>query len=174
MVSSTPRKDYRKRRHWLHMLAAAVLVTAAGFSGLPSVTPIAEAGPVTKPSMPATLRIPDTPIVSGSARVDLGYLPGSGSVSTRGQYTYTIPIEVPAGRAGMQPSLALVYSSSNSNGVLGEGWSMSGLSVINRCHQTLSTEGVVNGVHMTGSPVDVTAALPRRAIGAIDQWPNSR
>jgi hypothetical protein len=40
------------------------------------------AGPVTKPSMPATLTIPGTPIVPGSAGVDLGYLRGSDRVST--------------------------------------------------------------------------------------------
>jgi hypothetical protein len=104
----------------------------------------------TKPSMPVCAKIPLTPIVWGSGGTpDLGYLPGSGSVSSTGTYIYTIPIEVPPGRAGMAPALALRYSSNAGNGVLGVGWTLSGLSIISRCGQTFSTEGISNGVHLT-------------------------
>ncbi|MFA5060642.1 MAG: LamG-like jellyroll fold domain-containing protein [Candidatus Omnitrophota bacterium] len=41
---------------------------------------------------------------------------------TTGTATISIPIEVPAGRAGIQPSINLLYNSSSPNGILGMGW----------------------------------------------------
>ncbi|GAA0718481.1 SpvB/TcaC N-terminal domain-containing protein [Dokdonella soli] len=64
-----------------------------------------------------------------------GTLPGEAGTSG-GAATYTVPIEVPPGRAGMQPSLALTYNSRSGNGVMGMGWTISGMSSIHRCPQT--------------------------------------
>ncbi len=41
-----------------------------------------------------------------------------------GRATSAVPIAVPQGRKGLQPSLALAYASSNRNGWLGVGWSL--------------------------------------------------
>jgi Salmonella virulence plasmid 65kDa B protein len=37
----------------------------------------------------------------------------------------SVPIAIPAGRAGVQPELTLVYSTGQGNGVFGLGWSLS-------------------------------------------------
>jgi hypothetical protein len=63
-----------------------------------------------------------------------------------GQFTYSIPIKVPAGRAGMQPTLSLEYASNGGDGLLGMGWSLSGLSSITRCGWSLAVDGRVDGV----------------------------
>ena len=41
-----------------------------------------------------------------------------------GTMSYSIPIEVPAGRKGMQPNLALTYHSNSGNGWVGVGWDL--------------------------------------------------
>lgn len=41
-----------------------------------------------------------------------------------GTMSYKIPIEVPPGRNGMDPGLALLYRSSNGNGLVGMGWEL--------------------------------------------------
>src|SRR5207302_1814236 len=55
----------------------------------------------------------------------VGALPATADVQG-GAAVYHIPIEVPPGRNGMQPSLSLDYSSRNGNGIAGVGWTVSG------------------------------------------------
>ncbi|MGW0631178.1 SpvB/TcaC N-terminal domain-containing protein [Streptomyces sp. NPDC002758] len=42
-----------------------------------------------------------------------------------GTGNFTVPLQVPAGRAGMEPKLELVYSTGNGNGLFGLGWGIS-------------------------------------------------
>jgi hypothetical protein len=58
---------------------------------------------------------------------------------------------VPPGTAGMAPELALTYSSQSANGLLGVGWSLSGLASIGRCPQTFAQDGVRVGITFTNS-----------------------
>lgn len=95
------------------------------------------------PPPPIPLDIPDDSLVPADP---VGYLDGSSAVTPTGEYTYTVPIAVPPGRAGMEPSLALSYSSRGGDGLAGVGWSLSGLSEIRRCGRSLATEGEVDGI----------------------------
>ena len=72
--------------------------------------------------------------------------PGSFAVSPSGAGTYTIPIQISPGTAGMQPNLSLTYNSQGGNGLAGVGWSLSGLSAIHRCPATLVQDGFKGGV----------------------------
>lgn len=75
----------------------------------------------------------------------VGTLNGQSGVNG-GAASYSISITVPPGRAGMQPSLSLNYSSKGGNGDLGMGWSLGGLSVISRCPETMAQDGRNRGV----------------------------
>jgi len=61
---------------------------------------------------------------------------GAQEVSADGTVTYSIPIELPAGRAGMNPSFSLAYNSNAGNGtvngIAGIGWVLGGLPAISR------------------------------------------
>lgn len=74
-------------------------------------------------------------------------VPGQFDVSASGAATYSIPIAVPPGTAGMAPSLSLEYSSQSGDGIVGLGFSLSGLPAIGRCPRTVaqdSTRGSVS------------------------------
>src|SRR5262245_44169410 len=67
---------------------------------------------------------PDITLSAGTMR-------GAFSVSATGEAIYTLPLVVPPGRAGMQPSLALTYDSAiGDGGPAGKGFSISGLSTV--------------------------------------------
>lgn len=84
-----------------------------------------------------------------------------------GSYSYSVPIEVPAFR-GLEPKLALAYDSSrtlrNSAGTgnwLGAGWTLDGLSVIERISGTpIPVAGQEKAPSGRGSPRFASAGLP--------------
>ena len=66
---------------------------------------------------------------------------GAYSVSN-GVASYNVPIKLPPAINNLKPSLSLTYSSDNNgSGAVGLGWSISGLSAITLCHQTISQNG---------------------------------
>ncbi len=74
-------------------------------------------------------------------------VPGQMNVGPTGAFTYTIPIAVPPGTAGMVPALSLDYSSQNGDGLQGLGWALSGLPSIGRCPRTAAQDSVHGGVN---------------------------
>jgi len=76
----------------------------------------------------------------------VGYLGGTSEVTPTGDFTWSLPVWVPPGRNGMQPDLGIAYSARGDNGLLGVGFSLSGLSEIHRCGQTMAIDGKVTGV----------------------------
>jgi RHS repeat-associated protein len=69
-----------------------------------------------------------------------------GRTSDAGRATIRIPLTVPPGTAGLEPKLALSYSSAGGNGLLGVGMSLEGLSTISRCPRTQAQDGRQGGI----------------------------
>ncbi len=84
----------------------------------------------------------------------VGSLPGSFNVSGIGAATYSIPIEVPAGRAGITPNISLNYNSMGGNGPLGIGWSIGGLSSIGRTGTNYYNDNPTGDEDWRPDPVD--------------------
>lgn len=59
------------------------------------------------------------------------------AVTESGAATLSVPIQVPRGIGGMEPQLAFGYGSGGGNGLLGVGWSLSGISAISRCPRSV-------------------------------------
>lgn len=67
----------------------------------------------------------------------VGVTGGAFRVDESGAATYSIPIQLAPGTAGVTPPVAINYASQSGAGLLGQGWSVGGLSGISRCRQTL-------------------------------------
>ncbi|WP_437968481.1 RHS repeat-associated core domain-containing protein [Sorangium sp. So ce260] len=131
------------------LLSLLAMLSCAG-DGVPQLGAVRQASKEeAPPEQPDELALPETPIVAGA---DAGYLPGSGQVTPDGAYIYQLPIDVPPGR-GIEPRLAITYSSRAGDGLLGVGFSLSGLSSILRCHKTITVDGVVDGIDNDGTDV---------------------
>ena len=102
----------------------------------------------------ATLRISVTavgasvpPDISGTTLA--AALPPSFAVDNRGAANYSVPLELPSGRAGLQPALAISYNSGAGNGPLGIGASLAtGFPhSITRGRSILARDAMVKGVN---------------------------
>jgi RHS repeat-associated protein len=89
--------------------------------------------------------------INASFAQSVGTTEGVFNVSEMGAANYSIPIKVSDGINGMQPTLAISYSSQGSNGPLGMGWSISGLSAITRTGNTIYHDSKVNGISLSSN-----------------------
>lgn len=78
----------------------------------------------------------------------VGATAGEAGVSPVGGGTYTIPIAAPPGTNGVTPSVALAYNSMGGNGLVGMGWSISGLSMISRVPRSIYQDGAAGSVEL--------------------------
>ena len=63
------------------------------------------------------------------------------AVTPTGAATYNIPLWTPPGARGIEPHLALHYTSGGPDGPMGPGWSLTGTSAIVRCGKTWVSTG---------------------------------
>lgn len=108
-------------------------VVVANLGGGASTPPVAVSCPASAPDP-----IEPTPFEEAPETSTVGWTPGEFAVGSLGEATYTIPIQVPPGRRGHVPSLALTYSSHAGSGPMGPGFAIAGLSSIDRCPWTVA------------------------------------
>lgn len=82
--------------------------------------------------------------------LDAAGVKGKAGVSG-GQASYHIPIDLPPGRNGVQPSISLSYNSQGGSGILGVGWSLNAGSSISRCGATFAQDGITRAVTFSAS-----------------------
>lgn len=90
-----------------------------------------------------------TPADAIVATAAVGTIAATADVDPDGNFTYAIPVQVPPGRGGVQPALALRYSSSGGESALGVGFSLTGVSAISRCARTFAQDGERRSVSLT-------------------------
>ena len=109
----------------------------------------------------------DTLIIDTSFSV--GSINGSASVGSSGAAGYTIPIDLPPGRAGISPQLSISYNSMSGDGLMGLGWGLSGFSSISRTSSDFYHDGIIDGVDFDNN--DQFALDGQRLIGiGSDQY----
>jgi RHS repeat-associated protein len=82
----------------------------------------------------------------------VGLSSGEFRVDESGAAAYSVPINIPEGRAGVMPQVSLNYSSNNlQDGPVGIGWSVGGISAVSRCPQTPINDNAITGVKFTSS-----------------------
>jgi len=91
------------------------------------------------------------PPTNSEPQVLVGELSGEFSVNNLGAANYTVPLAIPPGTAGVEPKLAISYSSRGGNGLLGVGFSLDGLSTITRGGASLDQDGFIDGVDFDGN-----------------------
>jgi RHS repeat-associated protein len=79
----------------------------------------------------------------------VGVVGGEFQAGGNGAASYTIPIVVPPGTSGAVPSIAVSYNSQATNGNVGYGWNISGLSAITRVPKNFYNDGQVKGIKYT-------------------------
>ncbi|MDM8162216.1 FG-GAP-like repeat-containing protein, partial [Labilibaculum sp. K2S] len=86
-----------------------------------------------------------TPVNTDTRTLNTGYqvgsIPGSLTASANGSSNYQVPIQVPPGVNGLVPSLSVNYNSGSSNGLLGYGVNLTGISFISRGANSFIQDG---------------------------------
>lgn len=73
-------------------------------------------------------------------------IPHETQVTAGGAFTYTLPLRIPPGIKEVLPSVAITYNSQGGNGILGMGWSITGLSAISRSGKNLYNDKDITAI----------------------------
>ncbi|HZW53806.1 MAG TPA: SpvB/TcaC N-terminal domain-containing protein, partial [Candidatus Elarobacter sp.] len=79
--------------------------------------------------------------------VSAGTIPGEFEVTERGTASYKITVPTPPGTNDMTPRLALQYNNATQDGMLGAGWTMMGLPLVQRTGANIEQDGFRGGVN---------------------------
>lgn len=87
----------------------------------------------------AVSEAPDAPAAPAplAGATQAGAVAGTFRVDETGSATYDMPLFMPPGSGGVMPQLAIQYSSVASDGYLGHGFALGGLSTISRCRKSV-------------------------------------
>lgn len=88
-------------------------------------------------------------ILGGTDNGIVGKIDDNFDITSLGQVSYNIPIKVPGGTGGVAPMLSIAYNSSSKEGLLGVGFDLAGLSMINRAPANMITDGTVGCVNFS-------------------------
>jgi len=80
----------------------------------------------------------------------VGTIAGAANAAN-GAASYAIPLSLPAGTNGVEPSLSINYNSMSSNGTIGYGWGLSGMSMISRSNSDIYRDGNVSAVDLSNN-----------------------
>ncbi len=78
----------------------------------------------------------------------IGETHGDFAVNSNGAATYNIPITVSPGTNGVEPSISISYNSQAGTGLMGLGWSLSGLSSISRTNWTILHDNLNKSIEL--------------------------
>jgi RHS repeat-associated protein len=147
-------------------LISQTITLAQPVGGSPTPTP-------PSPPSPTPTSAPGSPPLGYdfAPTQSVGEIPFSYSVSVDGAASVTIPIAVPPGRQGIQPKLALVYSSRDGNGPVGTGWRLSGSSSITTCRQSPAVDGSYGGQYPDRFCLDGQRLVPAVLGLNGERWP---
>lgn len=81
----------------------------------------------------------------------IGLTAGQFKVTETGAATYSIPLSLPQGTAGVMPKVAISYNSQGGEGILGMGWNISGSSAITRCPKNIAIDTQIKGIQYDNS-----------------------
>lgn len=87
----------------------------------------------------------------GSSNGIVGKIKDELNVTPSGQLSYELPISTVTGTGGIAPTLTISYNSSTKNGLLGYGFDLMGLSIINRAPSNLHSDGKAGFVNFSGT-----------------------
>ncbi|MBK8257907.1 MAG: VCBS repeat-containing protein [Polyangiaceae bacterium] len=134
---------------WLLFVTGVLLQGCSGFQCITSAVPppprIYACVPQheTRPTI-----LPKAPAIE---TVSAGGLDGTYSVTPTGEASFVLPLTVPPGRAGVQPSITLAYSSGEGDGIAGQGFSVTGASSITRCPKNQAHDGEIRAIQFDDS-----------------------